>query len=67
MNVKAYEQKWEVRSMFYSSHDKRDLLKKGACQLDLDQEDFSSKQKSRSKGTEAELTMVDPEDNQQLR
>lgn len=53
--------------MFYSSHDKRGLLKKGACQLDLDQEDFSSKQKSRSKGTEAELTMVDPEDDQQLR
>lgn len=30
-------------------------------------EDFSSKGKSMSKGTEAEFTLVDPEDSEQMR
>lgn len=41
-----------------------DLLEKGTWQLDLNQKGFPSEGNSMSKETEAEFTLVDPEDSE---
>ena len=43
------------------------LLEKGTCQLDLNLKDFLSEGNSMSKGTEAEVTLLDSEDSERMR